>query len=251
MQITAIETIQLDEFPNLLWVHVHTDEGLVGLGETFFGPNAVAAYIHETAAPHLLGQDPLAIDRHSRTLLNTYLGFSGTGAEMRGNSAIDIALWDLFGQATGQPIYQLLGGLSRPCIRIYNTCAGYRYVRQNRGQLTDNWGLPQDDAGRAVRGPRRVPAPRRRARREPARPGHHGHEDLAVRPRRRGVGRPLHQPRRARPGARAVPQDPQRGRRPHGHHGRVPLAVEPADGQADLRARSRSSSRSGTRIRSR
>ena len=145
MRITAIETIQLDEFPNLLWVHVHTDEGLIGLGETFFGPNAVAAYIHETAAPRLVGQDPLAIDRHSRTLLNNYLGFSGTGAEMRGASAIDIALWDIFGQATGQPIHQLLGGLSRPAIRTYNTCAGYRYVRQNRGQLTDNWGLPQGD----------------------------------------------------------------------------------------------------------
>jgi galactonate dehydratase len=145
MRITAIETIQLDEFPNLLWVHVHTDEGLVGLGETFFGPNAVAAYIHETAAPRLVGQDPLAIDRHSRTLLNNYLGFSGTGAEMRGASAIDIALWDIFGQATNQPIHQLLGGLSRPSIRTYNTCAGYRYVRSNRGQLTENWGLPQDE----------------------------------------------------------------------------------------------------------
>jgi galactonate dehydratase len=143
MRITAIETIQLEEFPNLLWVHVHSDQGLVGLGETFFGPNAVAAYIHETAAPRLLGQDALAIDRHSRTLLNNYLGFSGTGAEMRGASAIDIALWDLFGQVTGQPIHQLLGGLSRQSIRTYNTCAGYRYVRQNRGQLTDNWGLPQ------------------------------------------------------------------------------------------------------------
>jgi galactonate dehydratase len=145
MRISAIETIQLDEFPNLLWLHVHTDEGLVGLGETFFGPSAVAAYIHETAAPRLIGQDPLAIDRHSRMLLGNYLGFSGTGAEMRGASAVDIALWDIFGQATNQPIHQLLGGLSRPCIRTYNTCAGYRYVRQNRGQLTDNWGLPQDD----------------------------------------------------------------------------------------------------------
>jgi L-alanine-DL-glutamate epimerase-like enolase superfamily enzyme len=144
MQISAIETIQLDEFPNLLWVHVHTDEGLVGLGETFFGPNAVAAYIHETAAPRLVGQDPLAIDRHSRTLLNNYLGFSGTGAEMRGASALDIALWDIFGKATGQPIHQLLGGLSRPSIRTYNTCAGYRYVRKSVGQLSENWGLPTD-----------------------------------------------------------------------------------------------------------
>ena len=109
-------------------------------------PSAAAAYIHESAAPHLLGQDPLAIDRHSRTLSTRYVGFSGSGAEMRGLSAIDIALWDLFGQATGQPIYQLLGGPTRPRIRIYNTCAGYRYVRSNVGQLTENWGLPSAGA---------------------------------------------------------------------------------------------------------
>ena len=141
MKITTIETVRLEEFPNVLWVRVHTDEGLIGLGETFFGPAAVEAYIHESAAPRLIGSDPLRIDQHSRTLLHGYLGFSSSGAEMRGLSAIDIALWDLFGQATGQPIHQLLGGLSREKIRTYNTCAGYRYVRGDIGQLTDNWGL--------------------------------------------------------------------------------------------------------------
>jgi len=146
MRISAIETIRLEEFPNLLWVQVHTDEGLVGLGETFFGPRAVEAYVHETAAPRLLGKDPLAIDRHSRTLLHDhYLGFASSGAELRGASAIDIALWDLFGQATGRPIHQLLGGLSRPKIRTYNTCAGYRYVRGSKGQLTENWGLDRKE----------------------------------------------------------------------------------------------------------
>ena len=56
MKITGFETIQLGEFPNLLWVHIHTDEGLVGLGETFFGPRAVEAHIHETVAPLLARQ---------------------------------------------------------------------------------------------------------------------------------------------------------------------------------------------------
>ena len=37
MKITAVETILVEEFPNLAWVQVHTDDGLVGLGETFFG----------------------------------------------------------------------------------------------------------------------------------------------------------------------------------------------------------------------
>jgi L-alanine-DL-glutamate epimerase-like enolase superfamily enzyme len=129
MKITQLETIQLEEFPNILFVHVHTDAGLVGLGESFFGAKAVAAFVHETAASRLLGQDALAIDKHSKTLLNYYVGYSSSGAEMRAASAIDIALWDLLGQATGQPIHQLLGGLTRERIRTYNTCAGYQYVR--------------------------------------------------------------------------------------------------------------------------
>jgi galactonate dehydratase len=146
MKVTALETIQLGEFPNVLWVRVHTDQGLVGLGETFFGAATVAAYVHETVAPYLLGQDPLQIDRHARSLYG-YLGFNSTGAEARGNSAVDLALWDLFGKATGQPVYQLLGGLSRERIRIYNTCAGYRYVRARSVQAVDNWGLPVDAVG--------------------------------------------------------------------------------------------------------
>ncbi len=140
MKITEIETLRLDEFPNVLWVLVHTDEGLTGLGETFFGARAAEAYIHETAAPYLLGKDPLHIDRHAKGLQG-YLGYMSSGAETRGNSAIDIALWDLFGKVTDQPVYQLLGGPCRESIRTYNTCAGYRYVRETPRQEVSNWGL--------------------------------------------------------------------------------------------------------------
>lgn len=142
MKITAVETIQLAEFPNLLWVHIHTDEGFVGLGETFYAVTPVAAHIHETCANYLLGKDPLQIDKISRQFLNSYLGFNGVGVEMRAMSAIDIALWDIFGQLTGQPIYQLLGGKSRDKVRAYNTCAGYQYVRAKPTQDTGNFGLP-------------------------------------------------------------------------------------------------------------
>jgi L-alanine-DL-glutamate epimerase-like enolase superfamily enzyme len=140
VKITALETIRVDEFPNIFFLQVHTDSGLTGLGETFFGPQAVEAYIHETAATILLGKDPLEIDRLGKSLQG-YVGYRSSGAEMRGNSAIDIALWDIFGKSTNLPIYQLLGGKSRDDIHIYNTCAGYQYIRSNVGQASDNWGV--------------------------------------------------------------------------------------------------------------
>lgn len=119
---------------------------MIGLGETFFGVRAVEAYVHETIAPYLLGKDPLQIDLHSRALYG-YIGYRSSGVEMRGNSALDIALWDLLGQAVGHPIYQLLGGKSRDSVRTYNTCAGYRYIRNVSIQSVDNWGTgnPRDE----------------------------------------------------------------------------------------------------------
>jgi galactonate dehydratase len=140
MKIVKVETVRLGEFPNLLWVRLHTDEGLVGLGETFMGAAAVEAYIHEWAAPKLVGKGPLAIEARGKDIQG-YLGWRGSGVETRGNSAIDIALWDIFGKAAGMPIHTALGGKSRDAIRIYNTCAGYQYVRSTANQSTSNWGL--------------------------------------------------------------------------------------------------------------
>jgi len=140
MKITALETLRLDEFPNLLWVQIHTDQGLIGLGESFYGPDSAEGHIHGIIAAYLLGQDPLLIDRHHANLIG-YVGFNGSSAEQRGRSAVDIALWDLWGQACGQPVHQLLGGAVRDDIRVYNTCAGYRYVRHKPVQGTANFGL--------------------------------------------------------------------------------------------------------------
>ena len=93
MKISSLETLRLGEFPNLVWVRLHTDEGLVGLGETFMGAAAVEAYLHESVAPKLLGRDARHIEAIGRDLTN-YLGWRSAGVETRGNSAVDIALWD-------------------------------------------------------------------------------------------------------------------------------------------------------------
>ncbi|WP_306132604.1 mandelate racemase/muconate lactonizing enzyme family protein [Roseivivax marinus] len=139
MKITGLETVRIAERPNLIWIVVHTDEGLTGLGETFFGAAAVEAHVHDWIAPRVMGRDPLAIDALSAELAG-YVGFRSSGAEMRANSAFDIALWDLFGKVTGQPIAQLLGGFTRQSIRTYNTCAGTEYIRKATGQTVANWG---------------------------------------------------------------------------------------------------------------
>ena len=144
MKITAVETLRLGEFPNLCWLRLHTDEGIVGLGETFFGAAAVEAYIHETVAARLLGKDPIQIEARLKALEH-YIGFRGAGVETRGYSAVDIALWDIFGQACGRPICEMLGGKSRDSIRIYNTCAGYKYIRDLRAQAVVNWGLDKPE----------------------------------------------------------------------------------------------------------
>lgn len=136
MKITGIETIQLQEFGNLVWVRAFTDEGVIGLGETFRNPLATIAYIHETCAPYLIGKDPSQIERHAQALMhrvgNHFTGFPTRSVELRGNSAVDMALWDIAGKVAGQPVHQLLGGLCRDRLRVYNTCASPGYNAQAR-----------------------------------------------------------------------------------------------------------------------
>lgn len=139
MEITALETLRLQEFPNVLWVRVHTDQGLVGLGETFYGAGALEAHIHETLAARVLGRDSLQIEALNREMLALPMAQASTGVEYRAASAIDIALWDLFGKVCGQPVHQMLGGRCFDKIRIYNTCAGYRYVRSENIRPVSNW----------------------------------------------------------------------------------------------------------------
>lgn len=141
MKITAVETLRIAERPNLVWVRLRTDEGITGLGESWFGSATVEADVHERIAPLLLGQDPGHIDALARRL-RPYVGSFGSGAEMRACSAVDVALWDIAGKVAGKPIHGLLGGALRDCIAVYNTCAGPDYVSKTADVRPGNFGLP-------------------------------------------------------------------------------------------------------------
>jgi galactonate dehydratase len=115
MKIVDVEVIPVDRY---LFVKVHTDEGIVGLGESgAWGYLEASGSVVETFKRYLIGQDPLRIEHHWQYLYR-WTHFRGA-AIMGALSAIDIALWDIAGKHFGVPCYQLLGGKCRDKARVY------------------------------------------------------------------------------------------------------------------------------------
>jgi L-alanine-DL-glutamate epimerase-like enolase superfamily enzyme len=112
-------------------VLIETDGGLTGLGEAFRNAEATEAYVHETLAPWLIGREALAVNGHREAITkrigNRFMGTPSRSIEVRGNAAIDLALWDLLGKSLNVPLAHLFGGCVRERIRVYNTCAGPAY----------------------------------------------------------------------------------------------------------------------------
>ncbi len=125
MKITAIESLQWEAYPRLLTVRVHTDSGIIGLGETVDKIPGAKAALHGTIAPLVLGQDPLDIEGLWRFVMDNIMYHGYAGAETRALSAFEIALWDIMGRHYSAPLYHLLGGKTRSEIPTYNTCIGF------------------------------------------------------------------------------------------------------------------------------
>jgi galactonate dehydratase len=105
---------------SILVVVVETDAGVSGVGEALarYGPKAYAELVDGLLAPKILGMDPFAADAVWQRLFRTFSGRSG-GMLIEAIAAIDTALWDIMGKATGQPVHRLLGGMGRERVAAY------------------------------------------------------------------------------------------------------------------------------------
>lgn len=127
MKIIRVETFQVqwapDETPTSrsAFVRVHTDDGLVGIGEAspMQGGMASLGITECNIAPSLVGADPLDHAVLQDRLLHKLVKLGPEGALSGALAAIDIALWDLKGKFLGQPIYKLLGGAWRTTLPFY------------------------------------------------------------------------------------------------------------------------------------
>jgi galactonate dehydratase len=122
MRITRLETFLVR--PRWLFLKVHTDEGLVGLGEPIVEGRArtVAQAVAELE-PYLVGKDPTRVMHHWQAMYR-HAFYRGGPILTSAISGVEQALWDLTGKAAGLPIYKLLGGPLRDRIKVYAHCHG-------------------------------------------------------------------------------------------------------------------------------
>lgn len=137
MKITDIEAIPLrlpdvddarcDGTQDALIIRVHTDQGLIGLGEVDSSPTVAKAII-DAPASHMLarglrtilvGHDPFDVQMLWHKMVEGTIYFGRSGAALQAIAGVDMALWDIVGQATGQPVHKFLGGGYRDRVRVY------------------------------------------------------------------------------------------------------------------------------------
>ena len=117
IRITRLETFLVK--PRWLFLKVHTDAGVVGLGEPIVEGRALTcAEAVREIEPYLLGKDPRRVVHHWQAIYR-HAFYRGGPVLTSALSGIDMALWDIKGKALGVPIYELLGGPTRDRIRVY------------------------------------------------------------------------------------------------------------------------------------
>jgi galactonate dehydratase len=117
LKITRLETFLVK--PRWLFLRVHTNAGIVGLGEPITEGRALTcAEAVKEIEPYLIGKDPRRVVHHWQAIYR-HAFYRGGPILTSALSGIDIALWDIKGKALGVPVYELLGGPTRERIRVY------------------------------------------------------------------------------------------------------------------------------------
>ena len=121
MRISALRPAVLGTpWRNLTFLTVETDEGLRGVGEVRMlnHTDALLGYLQEAGPNHILGSDPFNIEDLTRRMFRNDFARAGEIA-MSAIAIVEMACWDIVGQALGVPVYQLLGGATRERIPAY------------------------------------------------------------------------------------------------------------------------------------
>lgn len=117
LRITRLETFLVK--PRYLFLKVHTDAGIVGLGEPIVeGRARTCAAAVEEMAPWLIGKDPRNVVHHWQAIYR-HAFYRGGPILTSALSGVEQALWDIKGKFLGVPVYELLGGPTRDRIRVY------------------------------------------------------------------------------------------------------------------------------------
>ena len=116
MKITELEILRVP--PSWVWLRIHTDTELTGLGEPYLEnhPESVIAEVRRLE-PILIGRDPTRTEEVWQAMYGR--GYVGGPVKMSAISGVDIALWDLAGKAADLPIHKMVGGKCRDRVRMY------------------------------------------------------------------------------------------------------------------------------------
>jgi len=113
------DTMASFRFHGWLIVEVFTDAGIVGVGNAALSPRVTKRVIDLYLKPLLLGKDPFDTEFLWQHMYRQTMAFGRKGIGMVAISAVDIAIWDVLGKATGQPVFKLLGGRTKSRIPVY------------------------------------------------------------------------------------------------------------------------------------
>ena len=156
----AADSMASFRFHGWLVAEVVTDTGHVGLGNAALAPRLAKQVIDEYLAPLLIGREAWDVEFLWQLMYRKTLAWGRKGIGMAAISAVDIALWDLLGKATGQPVFRLLGGRTKPSIPVYASrlysqdldalaaeAAGYHAAGFRAMKLRFGWGPTDGAAG--------------------------------------------------------------------------------------------------------